>query len=53
MTEHRATTAGPVESAPPLVLHPRSGVVIGVLLVLTLGLMLVLLIVGMPGAPVG
>ncbi|WP_156485786.1 hypothetical protein [Tsukamurella pseudospumae] len=56
MNKHRTTAAGsaePAPAAPPLVLHPRSGVVIVVLLVLTLGLMIVPLIVSMLGAPVG
>lgn len=56
MADHRMKSTGsvePVEASAPLVLHPRSGVVIVVLLVLTLGLMIVPLIVSMLGAPVG
>lgn len=51
------TNAPRVESAPantPLVLHPRGGVVIVTLLLLTLGLVLMPLIVGWwSGAPIG
>ncbi|WP_248490939.1 hypothetical protein [Tsukamurella sp. PLM1] len=57
MTDDRATPAErvprpPVEAVPPLVLHPRGGVVIGALLVLTLGLM-VPLVVHLARVPIG
>ncbi|MCS3780853.1 hypothetical protein HNP11_000841 [Tsukamurella ocularis] len=42
----------PVEAAPPLVVHPRGGVVIAALLLLTLGLMIPLVLYT-AAAPIG
>lgn len=57
MNDKRATPARvlrhPVEAAPPLVLHPRGGVVIVTLLVLMTGLMLAPLAVHLAGVPIG
>ncbi|MCA4997132.1 hypothetical protein HWD35_20635 [Tsukamurella tyrosinosolvens] len=57
MNDTRATPARiprrPVEAAPPLVLHPRGGVVIVTLLVLMAGLMLAPLVLHLAGVPIG
>ncbi|CAM3807811.1 hypothetical protein ACXYTP_07235 [Tsukamurella ocularis] len=57
MNDTRATPARvprrSVEAAPPLVLHPRGGVVIVTLLVLMVGLMMAPLVVHLTGVPIG
>lgn len=58
MIDHRTTASTvrviePAQATEPLVLHPRGGVVIVTLLLLTLGIMLLPLIVSWAGAPLG
>ncbi|MBS4103125.1 hypothetical protein [Tsukamurella paurometabola] len=57
MNDTRATQARvprhPVEAATPLVLHPRGGVVIVTLLVLTASVMMAPLVMHLVGVPIG